>query len=1764
MHPLASLARLRRLYESYIGSFQFYRNPAISSWVEEHRTAGRLSWREPFLTLAPNYEEGASLSTLIAEELLHPSCLTVFRKNPVDPSSGPVDLRLHQEQAVRHAAALANYLVTTGTGSGKSFCFYLPIVSDALSSLPAPGAGFKSPLAVIVYPMNALANSQYEDMGARLAGTGLTVCNYTGDLPFTEEDARKKFLQLYGREEPWDSEVIDRTTLHDRGCDILLTNFKMLEYALLRRIDAELFRPLSKGGRLRWLVLDEMHAYSGRQGADMAMLVRRFKQRTGTTGLVRCIGTSATVDSDPATASTTVAAFATALFGETFDPAHVIGETFAAPLTMDPGDPGTVLPPAAVDETVLAAARTEDEAGVLTLLGPAVCGTAGAPTVDDVRRSRPVAWVERAVRADPRVHSIDDIATAYSNEVRPGVDLATAKRDVEAALMVGAAAKVPGPRGVPVGLLTPKAHGFFSQGLPVTGCLHADASDPHLSEVGDATCPRCADDALDGVPTFPLVFCQACGQEYAVAARTTDGWEPLDFLDIGDGDNAPVYLAPADAWDEDDTQVAPEHLKQDGTARKGHEGHVPRRVSVCGTCGAGVGRCAHADPKDLVEIAKPLGMCCACGVTYDGTFSEFNKFFQVGTVGRATATDVLVSGLLSELDEAERKVMAFADNQQDSSFQAAHLNALGRRFHLRRSIVAGLHAAGATSPTGALDVADTAQATWEAMNVAGAVPQFSRATEGKTFGGSHGGAAAKAEARYRRYLAAGVLMESSGNPRKTQPNLEDTGVVAVDYENFADPEFEGATADPAYPALAGLPAPLRMDLVRVVLDTVRRAQAVDSENEESAAQAFMNATAFQRDVVAELNPDVLFHGSTETPYRYTIFSDSQDGTPTASVRRLAGKAGWTGSTKTVRWLLREAQRAGLAMSKDDARDAIASAVEWCRDYRYLVESGVKVKGWAVAQEKLRYWLTDAPVGRRCPRCSVLFQFAVPDRACPRCIKVDVGSDNPGARDYFRSEYRAPVADRPAVLAAEHTGAVDGDDRKEIEARFRTPGDPLNVVVCTPTMELGVDIGSLAAVHMRNVPPSPANYAQRQGRAGRAAQPSLVTTFCGSQGRTGPHDQYFFRFPERIVAGRIAAPRFLTDNAALVRAHMHSVVLGEWSRDIPKENHVWLDFDGDGAMKADWRDELDAFLSSERDRLVALGEATFAGILGSASVPATLVNDTVDGFAEAFDNEWRALRAELFETQTEQAAIHAAKQKGEASKTDNRRDEALTARIRQIRDGDGDYYPLAWLSQRAFLPTYAFPRKAVVLHLEGTKERRIRGHSVALREFAPRNFVYHRGRRYEVVRASLGPGGAFAEGGALAVCEQCGHYVLGDDAKAAANCPRCGQGIARKYAASVEIPNGYAVERERVGADAEDRRRQGYLIEAAFRANPLRSSAWDASATDGTAFRLSYVSQGRLLQANVGFREDNGAGFSVCASCRQWDPPADHYTSRPDCGEMADNLIKGVAIHTEADHDMLLVDVVTPGTADRERFAWSLLYSLLAGIATRFGVDESELGGRIFPHPDNPAGSRLLIYEMDEGGVGVLTRMPDPIAWREVCERALEILHVDPATGAANADACDTSCYECLRSFYNQFHHDYLDRTVVTEWLRVASNAAMVPLAAVAGWDAAFAIFGTTPKYASGEEKTMAEALRDRGLPAPTKAHQPVPFSRPIAEADLYYELDGQRIAVFLDGAVHDTPTVKAEDAAKRTKLKAAGWSVVEIHWSDLEAGIEALRKRLGL
>ena len=199
-----------------------------------------------------------------------------------------------------------------------------------------------------------------------------------------------------------------------------------------------------------------------------------------------------------------------------------------------------------------------------------------------------------------------------------------------------------------------------------------------------------------------------------------------------------------------------------------------------------------------------------------------------------------------------------------------------------------------------------------------------------------------------------------------------------------------------------------------------------------------------------------------------------------------------------------------------------------------------------------------------------------------------------ASNYFFQEYTRPLDASVRVEAAEHSGQITGTQRKEIESRFRNRNDSLNAIVCTPTMELGIDIGHLSAVYLRNVPPSPSNYAQRAGRVGRKGQPSVIETFCGVGTHRGPHDQYFYRFPGRIIAGKIGAPRFLLDNKALIESHIHSLVLETTRLRLPSRPCEILDVDTDGyPFFADLKEEFQARIQQQRSAIIGAVKDAFA-------------------------------------------------------------------------------------------------------------------------------------------------------------------------------------------------------------------------------------------------------------------------------------------------------------------------------------------------------------------------------------------------------------------------------------------------------------------------------------------------------------------------------------------------------------------------------------------
>ena len=283
-------------YSNYIKSFINIKDERITRKVHEELENGRL-WPDPLIQINPSYKVGEKLSDLCSQGLLHPELGNIFTG---------YELYEHQVEALKLGVADKDFIVTSGTGSGKSLTYFGTIFNHLFNHNQFGGNGIK---AIIVYPMNPLVNSQLEEI----------------------ERYKKNYLKETGKEFPFtcrrytgQEKADEKEEVKELLPDIILTNYMMLEL-LLTRISEEKLRSSIKQ-HLKYLVFDELHTYRGRQGADVAMLIRKL--RSMVTNEVVCIGTSATmVTGDSIKAQKEkVAKVASNIFGKSYTPSQVINE----------------------------------------------------------------------------------------------------------------------------------------------------------------------------------------------------------------------------------------------------------------------------------------------------------------------------------------------------------------------------------------------------------------------------------------------------------------------------------------------------------------------------------------------------------------------------------------------------------------------------------------------------------------------------------------------------------------------------------------------------------------------------------------------------------------------------------------------------------------------------------------------------------------------------------------------------------------------------------------------------------------------------------------------------------------------------------------------------------------------------------------------------------------------------------------------------------------------------------------------------------------------------------------------------------------------------------------------------------------------------------------------------------------------------------------------------------------------------------------------
>jgi len=1658
---------------------------------------------EPLIQLNPNFESGGTVPDLVEGGLLHPNCKPIFRRNKDVGAGEPLRLHYHQRQAIELANNAQSYILTTGTGSGKSLAYIIPIVNYILNN-PDEG-GIK---AIIVYPMNALANSQYNELE-----------KYLG-----QENQPEWFDSYTGQDDEAKRQRIIKNPPH-----ILLTNFMMLELLMTRHHDQEL---LGQAKNLRFLVLDELHTYRGRQGADVSLLVRRVRNRLNVSGILQCIGTSATLASEGTIAEQTkaIADFATKIFGVSITPKQVIRETLKR-VTPD------------IDFTQPDARQA---------LRHALQNNPTPPeTYTDFINHPLSSWIESAfgiaqkegyiVRQIP--HSIGG-GHGEAKELAKLTNLSKSgcEKVIQNWLMAGYD-KIDSNTGLRAFAF--RLHQFISPFDTVYASLEPEDT-RKISLDGQLYYPDTAGERK--IAMYPLCFCRECGQEYYLVRRIIEDGHtrfiPRDFADTeSDADSTPgfLYLNTAYPWHPDDLEgripddwwekpkgnpnqptmleVQPtRRLKSDySISKNGKKGkyyeRIPQNIAVNHE------GMIEDDAQSITFFVAPFQFCLNCHVAYDTSQrSEYAKLSLLSYEGRSSATTILSLSAVKwlrqqqELQANAKKLLSFTDNRQDASLQAGHFNDFVELGLLRAAIYRAVRDADA----GGIGYIDIAPRVFEALRLD--FVDYAKDPDIRGYALSQVNEAIIKALDYRIYR------DLKRGWRVNFPNLEKCGLLTIRYMNL-----ETACETPEIwnnnPLLAQISSQDRFELAMTVLDFMRFELAIDADTLDKSRQRGL----MQKSEQNLIEPWAIDEDDNLEYSRWIFVHSENDEKEKEEGKNLT----WRGLVgKRIKEFFDKQQK---PISNDMIQATLQDILEGLRQ-SYIVHQaqhgGYKIKSSAI-----------------------IWQLGNGKPAPERLRHKNPSTDNANTvNSFFKAFYETTADTLKGLHSHEHTAQVPYGLREEREQDFRD--GKLPVLYCSPTMELGVDISDLNVVNLRNVPPTPANYAQRSGRAGRSGTPAIVITYCA---KGNSHDQYFFKRMSEMVSGAVKAPRIDLNNRDLLKTHIHAIWLAELDIDLGKSlAHTVLDISGNTPTLHLQPTILEA-MQSDVSRLRAEKNATavLSQIDGLDNIP-DFVRQTLKEAPQNFDKacaRWRKLYRAALDQFDEQTQIYRDSMR---THKDRKVAENLLRQARQQLDilqaadnvFQSDFYSYRYFATEGFLPGYSFTRLPISAYIPArrslpkTDMYLSRPRFLAVGEFGPKAIIYHEGSKYMINRVLMPVSSHDEKSSEYFIraqpCEHCGYIHQQDEHDL---CEQCGQPLSHTISNMMMMQNVETVRRFRINSDEEDRFRQGFEILTRYHFNtsyPTTTAQVGGKdflhltyAPTATIWRINLGKTRRKNKNEKGFMLDLERGFWLKESEADEDDADDTLTS-----ESSGYKRRVVPYVTETKNCLLL----QPYTELDTDIMATLQSALKRAIQAEYQLEDNELSCVALPDDNNRR--ILLFYEVTEGGAGVLNQLIDDAqALRKIAQTALSICHYDE-TGHDKTDditgiePCVTACYDCLMNYGNQRDHRILDRTLIRDFLL---DMTRITIQASPNRHPRQEHYHDLLRQCESDlEKEWLTYLYDGGYHLPT--HAQYEHDECKTRPDFIY--DKHNVAIYIDGIHHDNLNQQKLDKSRRDCLEDDGITVI--------------------
>ncbi|MFZ4438831.1 MAG: DEAD/DEAH box helicase [Syntrophales bacterium] len=1757
LHPIKTLDAVIEEYRDYLRSEFRARDPQLRAALEAELD------RPLFLAQEPFYQAHRPFRSL-----------TRWDNLPLDPAlavamqelSHSEIAYLHQSEAISHllSASASPLVVTTGTGSGKTECFLLPVIQNAIQDV-RQFPQHSGVTAIIVYPMNALANDQERRINDLLTAVGVAEI----------VDVRK-----YDRS----TRQTEREQMRSTPPRILLTNYMMLEYLLVRPADRD---AIFANHRCRFVVLDEVHTYRGILGSNIALLMRRLQAHlgrarqdwntdvTGEAARLRFprvvpVATSATIKSvnDPGLTEQerqrqrdeAVQDFFHRLTGGNRAEIRVIGEVLE-----------DIHIPAASTFSTASPHIPDVDPENHTSVEYALCASAGiAPNGDLTRAARScrLLWLMNKwlVRSPMSVESIDNLIRQEVPQRQSGSP-EEVRAEIEAVLVAGAALGDDIP-----GTLRLRAHRMIRGGWKFVRCL--DPVCGRIYPMGEPTC-GC------GRRTAPMFLCRSCGADYLRLSGEPDSGQMRPYDDAAEGREWMLY----DPSRHEEAIPGDDEVEQEDP---GPEGEQPRprrvhRARVDQVRGQPV-HTGSFDPATMMFSSDPTTYpthvrlvngrtrCLCCG----GTAGTRNVITPVA-LGTSAAVKVLGEGLVEALHEAnedrpnhdgKERLLIFSDSRQDAAHQARFIIFASRFDRMRRRLTQILRDQGELS----------IQRIVELLGAAGVLARDN----------PHAPAdldrrlSEEERRRIRSWEEAPLLDEISVTPffRGTLINL---GFMGVRYEALNEEVMERGSE---LAARLGISKESLIHLCRCVLDEIRVRSMLSREMmryhpKNPGCPDYIGTSDWERKVAQPKGLPVDGRGH---PLAVADNAGAPSGVTIRNFWRREGRGGRAPNFQllTERLLQRLGGNAPTVEDGQAIMDFLDRAGLLVTSDVYGLRDNARVT--QLNAERVSLWIPLAEERFKCGVCSWPLSGAMLSAPCPRCHGSVVRWPDSDVHGHRTVRRLLKGIDLP-LDAQEHTAQITTDRRIELENRFKAPANEstLNVLACSPTMEMGIDVGGLDAIILRNIPPRPDNYAQRGGRAGRRTRVGLVVGYA----RSTPHDQYFYDHPEEMISGEIPAPAISLGNRDVLLRHLCAIAFGAADPGLAGRMEEYVR--PEGQIETERVQELINAVQSQIGYALDLArDAWGIEILTECGLSNDALRHHLEQLPAQIQRVIDATARQVLDLRQPLEAYAA----NVIGRQQGNRAADLVARLLGIRtgrrDGGGEAsdssagYPLRRFAEFGVLPGYEFPSEPASLRLVGdlNEETPVNvARRFGIYQFMPEAPVYARGKRWKVLGLDMSsPWNPQVDvPWSYRVCGRCGLHFSEEHPA----CPRCNNSEAGRALPAFEFGGFLAFRNEAPVLDEEDRIAARNLVKFFPQWNGDVFERW--SVGPGWALRLTRNEEVRWLNEGVepneverrrgGLLHDDAKGFNLCPSCgRILTIPEDERPGRgrrqprnaradrdphghaPQCPRMGEPPVP-CAIVTSLQAEVLRLIVVLPERIEPEaldEWAHSLGAALRTGIRQHFVMDGSEIEfeteGPWQETGDTGSFQRMSLTFVDPsiGGSGYIPRIARE--FHRVADRAIQ--HLDHPN-------CETACYRCLKSYQNQRHHDKLCWPLIMADLEglAASRPQQLALHVGDGDDPRPWLDAYAAGVGSPLEHRFLRLFEDHGFyPQKQVPISPTSGERPISIAD--FAVPERRLAIYIDGAAFHIGDRLRRDRLIRGRLRQGShpWRVVELRASDLSRG----------